>query len=130
MFVGLLLLLLSFTWLIPGLGIGFGTLALLQKFRKSYAFPVSLYVTTISLVTTQLVLFTSVFHPEKIVLKAPYLTEDWHVYLVVVLAGLISILPVLLSRTKVTDDNCNILILYTTGLNLFTLFVLFGPYFI
>jgi hypothetical protein len=130
LFVGLVLLLLSFMWLVPGLGIGFGTLALLQKSRKPYAFPVSLYATTIGLVITQLVLFATVLHPEKIVLKAPYLTEDWHVSLVVVLAGIGSILPVLLSRTKVTDENCNILILYTTGLNLFILLLLLGPYFI
>jgi hypothetical protein len=130
LFVGLVLLLLSFTWLVPGLGIGFGTLALLQKSRKPYAFPVSLYATTIGLVITQLVLFATVLHPEKIVLKAPYLTENWHVFLVIVLAGLGSILPVLLSRTKVTDENCNILILYTTGLNLFILLLLLGPYFI
>jgi hypothetical protein len=130
LFVGLVLLLLSFTWLVPGLGIGFGTLALLQKLRKSYAFPVSLYANTIGLVITQLVLFATVLHPEKIVLKAPYLTEDWHVSLVIVIAGIGCILPVLLSRTKVTDDNCNILILYTTGLNLFILLLLLGPYFI
>ena len=130
LFVGLILLLLSFTWLVPGLGIGFGTLALLQKFRKPYAFPVSLYANTLGLVITQLVLFATVLHPEKIVLKAPYLTEVWHVFFVVILSGIGCILPVLLSRTKVTDDNCNILILYTTGLNLFILFLLLGPYFI
>ena len=130
LFVGLMLLLLSFTWLVPGLGIGFGTLALLQKFRKPYAFPVSLYANTLGLVITQLVLFTTVLHPEKIVLKAPYLTEVWHVFFVVILSGIGCILPVILSRTKVTDDNCNILILYTSGLNLFILFLLLGPYFI
>lgn len=130
LFVGLMLLLLSFTWLLPGLGIGFGTLALLQKSRKPYAFPVSLYANTLGLVITQLVLFATVLHPEKIVLKAPYLTEVWHVFFVVILSGIGCILPVLLSRTKVTDENCNILILYTTGLNLFILFILLGPYFI
>jgi hypothetical protein len=130
LFVGLVLLLLAFTWIVPGLGIGYGTLALLQKMRKPYAFPVSLYVNTIGLVISQLMLFSTVLHPERIVLKAPYLTEDWHVSLVIIIAGIGCILPVLLSRTKVTDDNCNILILYTTGLNLFILFLLLGPYFI
>lgn len=130
LFVGLVMLLLAFTWIVPGLGIGYGTLALLQKMRKPYAFPVSLYVNTIGLVISQLILFSTVLHPERIVLKAPYLTEDWHVSLVIIIAGIGCILPVLLSRTKVTDDNCNILILHTTGLNLFILFMLLGPYFI
>ncbi|HLG26531.1 MAG TPA: hypothetical protein VI423_01965 [Paenisporosarcina sp.] len=130
LFVGLVLLLLAFTWIVPGLGFGYVTLAFLQKLRKPYAFSVSLYVNTFGLVISQLVLFSTVLHPERIVLKAPYLTEDWHVSLVIIIAGIGCILPVLLSRTKVTDDNCNILILYTTGLNLFILFLLLGPYFI
>jgi hypothetical protein len=130
LFVGLLLLLLSFTWIVPALGLGYGTLALLQKMRKPFAFSVSLYVNTIGLVFSQLLLFSTVLHPEKIVLKAPYLTEDWHVSIVVIIAGMGCLLPVLLSRTKVTEDNCNLLILYTTGLNLFILFLLLGPYFI
>ncbi|MDX1806801.1 MAG: hypothetical protein R3267_07235 [Paenisporosarcina sp.] len=130
LFVGLILLLLAFTWIVPGLGLGYGTLAFLQKSRKPYAFTVSLYVNTIGLFISQLVLFATVLHPEKIILKAPYLTEVWHVSLVVIIAGIGCILPVLLSRTKVTEDNCNLLILYTTGLNLFILFLLLGPYFI
>ncbi|WP_019414989.1 hypothetical protein [Paenisporosarcina sp. TG20] len=130
LFVGILLVLLSFTWIIPTLLLGYGTLAFLQKIRKSYAFPVSLYVNTIALVGSQFVIFSTMLHPEKILLKAPYLTEVWHVFLVLFIAGIGCILPVILSRTKVTDDNCNILILYTTGLNLFILFMLLGPYFI
>lgn len=129
LFVGLILLLLSFTWLVPGLGLGFGTLAFLQKLHKPYAFVVSLYVTVLALVITQLILFATVLHPEKIILKAPYLTENWHVFLVVILAGIGCILPLLLSRTKVTDDNCNVLILKITGLNLSILFIVLGPYF-
>lgn len=129
LFVGMILLLLSFTWLVPGLGIGFGTLTFLQKLHKPYAFVVSLYVTVIALVITQLILFATVLHPEKIVLKAPYLTENWHVFLVVILAGIGCILPLLLSRTKVTDENGNVLILQITGLNLSILFLVLGPYF-
>jgi hypothetical protein len=130
LFVGMILLLLSFTWLVPGLGIGFGTLAFLQKLHKPYAFVASLYVTVIALVITQLILFATVLHPEKIVLKAPYLTENWQVFLVIILAGIGCILPLLLSRTKVTDDNCNVLILKITGLNLSISFLVLGPYFI
>lgn len=130
LFIGIVLLLLSFTWIVPGLSVGYGTQALLYKFRKPYSFSVSVYVNTIGLVITQIVLFSTILHPEKIVLKAPYLTEDWHVFLVVILAGVLCVLPVLLSRTKVSEDNFNTLILHTTGLNLFILFLILGPYFI
>ena len=130
LFVGLVLLLLAFMWIVPGLGLGYGTLALFQKSQKPYAFTVSLYVNTIGLVISQLVLFSTVLHPERIVLKTPYFTEDWHVFFVIIIAGIGCILPVLLSRTKVNEENGNILILYTTGLNLFILFILIGPYFI
>jgi hypothetical protein len=130
LFIGIVLLLLSFTWILPGLGVGYGTQALLYKFRKPYSFSVSVYVNTIGLVITQIVLFSTILHPEKIVLKAPYLTEDWHVFLVVILAGVLCVVPVLLSRTKVSEDNFNTLILHTTGLNLFILFLILGPYFI
>lgn len=127
LFIGIVLLLLSFTWIVPGLSVDYGTQAILYKF---HSFSVSVYVNTIGLVITQIVLFSTILHPEKIVLKAPYLSEDWHVFLVVILAEVLCVLPVLLSRTKVSEDNFNTLILHTTGLNLFILFLIFGPYFI
>ena len=130
LFVGLILLLLAFMWIVPGLAVGYGTLALLKKSRKPNAFTVSLYVNTIGLVVIQLILFATILHPEKIVSKAPYLTADWHVSLVIIIAGIGCILPLLLSRTKVTDDNFNILMMFTTALNLLILFLLLGPYFI
>jgi hypothetical protein len=130
LFTGIVLLLLAFTWLIPALGIGYVTLAILKKQHKPYAYLVALLVNTIALVITQLVLFATIFHPERIVLKAPYLTETWHVYLVIVIAGIGCLLPVFLSRLKVTYDNSNQLFLYTSLLNLIILFLLLGPYFI
>ena len=65
LFVGIVLLLLSFTWLVPGLGVGYGTQALLNKFQKPYSFSASVYVNTIGLVITQIVLFSTILHPEK-----------------------------------------------------------------
>ncbi|WP_075618390.1 hypothetical protein [Paenisporosarcina indica] len=129
-FNGLVLILLSITWLIPTLILGYGTLSLLNKLYKPYAYTVAFYVNTIALVVSQLVLFNTLFNSEQIVSKAPYLTEAWHVSVVIIISGLLSILPVLLTRTKVNDDNFNMLILYTSGINLVCLFFLLGPYFL
>lgn len=130
LFIGIVLMLLAFTWLIPSLGIGYVTLGILQKLRKPYAYTIALWVNTIMFVITQLVLFATVFNPERIVFNAPYLTENWHVYLVIVIAGVGCLLPVFLSRLKVTYDNFNQLFMYTTVMNLIILFFLLGPYFI
>ncbi len=127
---GVVLVLLSFTWLLPALGIVYLTLIGLQKLRKPYAFQVAFYMNTIVLILSQLLIFSSIFHPERIIASAPYLSEVWHVYLVIVIAGISSLLPVFLTRTKVSDDNFNQLLLYTTLMNLLFLFFILGPYFI
>lgn len=130
LFNGLVLILISITWLIPTLILSYGTLGLLNKVYKPYAYMVAFCVNTIALVGSQLVLFHTLFHSEQIVSKAPYLTEVWHVSVVIIISCLVSILPVLLTRTKVNDDNYNMLILFTTGMNLICMFFLLGPYFL
>lgn len=130
LFIGIVLMLLAFTWLIPSLGIGYVTQAILKKRHKPYAYSVALWVNTIAHVFTQLILFSTIFHPERIVFNAPYLTEIWHVYLVIVIAGIGCLLPIFLSRIKATYDNSNQLILYTSIMNLIIIFLILGPYFI
>lgn len=130
LFNGLGLLLLSFTWLIPSLGISYMTLAILQKFHKSFAHPLALYVNTLALFFCQFLLFSNFFHPERVTSYSPYLTEVWHVYLVIFIAGIGCLLPVFLSRTKITEDNFNQIILYTSLMNLLILLIILGPYFI
>ena len=130
LFNGLVLILLSFTWLIPSLLIGYLTLAVLRKLRKSYAHAISVYVNTIALIVTQVMLFNNFFNPERILLRAPYLTEVWHVSTVSVIAGVLCVLPILLTRTKVTEDNFTKILMLTTGMNLLIMLILIGPYFI
>lgn len=130
LFNGLLLVLLSITWLIPTFGFGYGTLGILTKMYKPYAHTAAFWVNTLALVVSQLILFNTLFHPEKFVSNAPYLTEVSHVSFVIIISGIVSILPVLLTRRKVNDNNFNILILFTTGMNLLCLFFLLGPYFL
>lgn len=127
---GVLLILLSFTWLLPALGIVFLTLIGLQTLRKPYAFQVAFYMNTIVLILSQLFIFSTILHPERMISSAPYLSEVWHVYLVIVIAGIGSLLPVFLTRTKVTEDSFNQLLLYTTLMNLLFLFFIIGPYII
>ena len=130
LFNGLVLILLSFAWLIPALFIGYLTLALLQKTWNPHAHTIAVFVNAVALVFTQIVMFIVLFNPERILLRAPYLTEVWHVSTVSVIAGILCILPVLLTRTKVTEDNFNKYLLFTTGLNLLIMVILIGPYFV
>lgn len=130
LFNGIVLLLLAFTWIVPSLGIGYLFLGILQKTRKTFAYPVAFYLTTVVLIGTQLVLFNKIFNPERIVVSAPFLTEVSHVYLILIVSAIASVLPILLSKTRVVEENFNIMMLYTVAMNLFILFFLLGPYFI
>lgn len=129
-FKGLLLIFLSFTWIIPALGISFMSLALFRKWHIPKLYHMTLGLHVVSLMAFQLVLFLTVFTSERIVIKAPYLTELWHVPLIIVLAAIGCFLPILLSRTSIIEDNWNPMIVLTTSLNLFILFILLGPYFL
>lgn len=130
LFNGIVLLLLAFTWIVPSLGIGYLFLVILQKTRKTFAYPVAFFFTTVVLIGTQLVLFNKIFNPERIVVSAPFLTEVNHVYLVLIISIIASLLPILLSKTRVIEENFNIMMIYTTAFNLLILFFLLGPYFI
>jgi hypothetical protein len=130
LFNGFVMMLLSFTWLVPALSIGYGSLALLHKYRSSNAYFIALLVNTVALVVSQLVLFSTVFNTEKIVMKAPYITEVWQLNAILIFAGILCLVPIFLSRSKVTEDNGNALILYSTTVNFMILFFLIGPYFL
>ena len=130
LFNGFLLVLLSITWLIPALGIGYGTVAVLQKTRNPHAHLIAWWAGTIAMFASQLVLFATAFHPDRIVVASPFLTEVWQVLLLIVITLVLSLLPLFLTRTKVTYDNFNPVILYTFGMNLVILFLLIGPYFL
>jgi len=130
LFNGFALVLLSFVWIIPALGIAYGILAILQKSHKAFAHAKTFYLNIFLLLFSQLVSFSTLIHPERMISKAPYLSEVWHVYLVIFIASIACVLPVFLSRTKVTEDNFNSLILYTTAMNLIIILFIIGPYFI
>lgn len=130
LFNGFVMMLLSFTWLVPALSVGYGTLALLHKFRSANAYFIAFLVNTVALVVSQLVLFSTVFNTEKIVMKAPYITEVWQLNSILIFAGILCLVPIFLSRTQVTEDNGNALILYSTAVNFMILFFLIGPYFL
>jgi len=130
LFNGLLLVLLSFTWLIPAFFVSYGSLALMRKWYQTNVFIKTYFIQVCALLLFQLALFSKIFNSERMVTRAPYLTEVWHVSLVIFIAAIGCILPVVLSRTKITEDNSHLMILYATALNLMILFFLLGPYFI
>lgn len=130
LFNGLLLVLLSFTWIILSFLVSYGSLALMRKWYQKNVFIKTYFIQVGALLLLQLWLFSKIFNSESMVSRAPYLTEVWHVWVVVFVSAIGCILPVVLSRTKITEDNSLLMILYATALNLMILFFLLGPYFI
>ena len=78
---------------------------------------------------SQLLVFSQILHADSIVSKMPYLSETWHLYLLLFIASVVSVLPLILSRTKIIEDNANRAIVHATLLNLVILVILIGPYF-
>lgn len=130
LFVGLVLVLLAFTWVIPAIGVAYAVLAILQKKHVASAHPVAIYSGLLALFIMQVVMFATAFTAENILVKAPYLSEVWHVYAVLVIAAIGCLLPIWLTRTRITFDNWNQVLMYTMLMNLAILFFLIGPYFL
>ncbi|MBU0905352.1 MAG: hypothetical protein KKF57_09150, partial [Firmicutes bacterium] len=128
-FKGILLALLSFLWIVPATFISYFIGNHLQKRGNPHVSPLiyGSYIATMFI--SQLLVFSQVLHADSIVSKMPYLSETWHLYLLLFIACVVSVLPLFLSRTKIIEDNANRAIVHATLLNLVILVILIGPYF-
>ncbi|MET1014165.1 MAG: hypothetical protein ABWX61_06610 [Paenisporosarcina sp.] len=128
-FKGILLALLSFLWIIPASVICYIVGTQLQKRGNPFVSPIMFTAYMVVMFFSQYLVFSQILHSDLIASKTPYLSESWQVYMILLMASIVSVLPLLLSRTKINEDNANRAIVHATLLNLVILFVLLGPYF-
>lgn len=128
-FKGILLALLSFLWIVPATFISYFTGTHLQKRGNRHVSPLMYGSYIATMFISQLLVFSQILHADSIVTKIPYLSETWHLYLLLFIASVVSVLPLILSRTKIIEDIANRAIVHATLLNLAILVILIGPYF-
>ncbi len=128
-FKGILLALLSFLWIVPATFISYFTGTHLQKRGNRHVSPLMYGSYIVTMLIIQILVFSQIFHADSIVSKIPYLSGILHLYLLLFIVSVVSVLPLLLSRTKISEDNANRAIVHATLLNLVILVILTGPYF-
>ncbi|TQR19946.1 hypothetical protein [Psychrobacillus vulpis] len=129
-FNGFLLILFSFAWIIPTLLVSYGSMFLLDKMKFARTYQTAFIVHLIALLSLQMYFlyrFTSI---ENIVNSIPFITENWHFALLLIISSILSAVPLFILRYKISEDNFNTCVLYTTFMNLGILFLLIGPYII
>lgn len=129
LFKGILLAMLSVLWIVPASFFSYLVLHLLRKYDIPFMY-LWMYVSyMIALFIIQFLFFSQLLHPDTMVSKMIYLSETWHIYMILLISTIVSVLPVFLSLTKLDDDNTNRAIVHATVLNLVILFIVIGPYF-
>ncbi|MET1014164.1 MAG: hypothetical protein ABWX61_06605 [Paenisporosarcina sp.] len=127
-FKGIMLALLSFLWIIPATGVSYILATQLQKRGNPFVSSIMYSSYIVVMLISQLSVFSQLLKPDLMVSRIPYLSETWHLYLILLTASVVSVLPLFLSRTKIIEDNANRAIVHVTLLNLVILFILLGPY--
>lgn len=127
-FKGILLALLSFLWIVPATFISYFVGTNLQKRGNRFVSPLMYGSYIAAMFFSQLLVFSQVLHADSIVSKMP-LSETWHLYLLLLIGSVVSVLPIFVSRTKIIEDNANRAIVHATLLNLVILVIVIGPYF-
>lgn len=130
LFNGFLLLLLSFAWIVPTLLISYGLMLLLEKMKFARSYQIAFIVHLIALLCLQMYFLFQLTYIDNLVFSIPLITEFWHFALLLVTSSILSAVPLLILRYKISEDTFNICVLYTTFMNLAIVFLLVGPYFI
>lgn len=127
---GIMLLLLSIIWLLPGLAIVYGTQSLWRRFNNQVPYKSLVVVYVIALLFFQVFGFFRMMNEAAIVYNIPFITQPWQLVGLLLISMVLTLLPLIVSKTKITEDDFNSSILYITLMNLTTLFLLIGPYII
>ncbi len=126
-FNGFILILFSFVWLVPTFLITYGIL-LLQKRKFVQRYNTTFIIHLIALFSIQAYFFYRFTSLESVVYNIPYITESWQFTIILGVSAILSVLPLFIFRYKLSEDTFNLFVLYTTFMNLTTLFLLIGPY--
>ncbi|MFC4409704.1 hypothetical protein ACFOZY_04555 [Chungangia koreensis] len=127
---GMILLLVSFLWFLPALGITYGIQAVFRKMYKTISEQTLFYIHSVVLFLIQLIIFTKVFYVEQFVVTIPFLNHVGQLILLLAVCIIISMLPILFIRKRLTEENFNSSIMYVTFTNLVILLIVIGPYFL
>lgn len=128
LFYGFILILLSFVWIVTALILTYVTLLILLKRKHAHSHTIAFFVHIVALLVIQvyfLFKFTSI---ENLISHIPFITENWHFVILLLLSSILSTVPIYILREKVSEDNFNVFVVYTTFMNLTVLFFLIGPY--
>ncbi|MFF2755581.1 hypothetical protein ACFVR1_17835 [Psychrobacillus sp. NPDC058041] len=128
LFNGFILVLFSFVWIIITFIVSYGTVLLLQKLRFAHSFKTAFIVHIITLFSIQTYFIYNFTSIESIIYKIPYISENWHFVILLVISTILSIIPLKILRYKLMEDTFNLFVVYTTFMNLIILFFLVGPY--
>ncbi|QFF99941.1 hypothetical protein PB01_14540 [Psychrobacillus glaciei] len=127
-FNGFILILFSFTWIIITFLITYGLVFLLQKIRFTYAHRTAFIIHIIALYSVQTIFLFRFTSFERWVRNIPFVTENWYFALLLLVCIILSTIPLYILRYKVSEDNFNLCVVYTTFMNLGVLFFLVGPF--
>ena len=128
LFNGFILVLFSFIWIVLSLGITYGLLVLMERWRFAHSHKTAFLVHIIALFGIQTYFIYQFTTIENLVYNIPFITETWHFVILLFIASILSTIPLLLARYKVNEDTFNVIVLYTTCMNTTVLFFLVGPY--
>lgn len=127
---GLLLVLLSFIWLIPGLAIVYGIQNIWKRNDRSISLKWLVAIYSVSLLCFQAFAFMKIMNGQFMIANTPYISTAGQFVGLLLLSMVLTVLPIVVTRMKIIDDHFNSIIFYISLLNLTALFVLIGPYMI
>lgn len=125
---GIMLLLLSIIWLMPGLAIVYATQNIWRRFNHQVPYKSLVAVYVFALLTFQIIGFFKLINEAAIIYNVPFISEPWQLVGLLILSMALTLLPLLVAKMKITEDDFNTIILYITLMDLTTLFLLIGPY--
>lgn len=128
LFHGFILAMFSFVWIFLTFIITYGSLFFLNKYRPERSYKTAFIIHLIALFSMQSISLFKFTNIQSILHNIPFITEGWHFLLLLLLAMILSTIPLFLVRYKVSEETFNLFVLYTTFMNLAILFLLIGPY--
>ncbi|MEI4770467.1 hypothetical protein WAX74_12550 [Psychrobacillus sp. FJAT-51614] len=125
---GFLLILFSIGWIILTFIVTYGSLFLFNKRRWVKSHEIAFVIHLVALFIFQSIFLVKFTYIQSIIDRIPFITENWHFILLLLLAIILSTIPLFIVRHNVSEETFNLFVLYTTFMNLSILFILIGPY--
>lgn len=128
LFNGLLLIIFAFLWIILTFIVTYGTLFILNRLNYKHAYPTAFVIHLVALFGLQTYFLYQFTNIETIIHNVPFVSNMWEFSIFLIAAILLSVVPLLFVREKVSEDNFNVFSTYSLFMNLAILFLLVGPY--